>query len=352
MDPSHTEQPGPSLLEKVQTYTIVTIIAVLIWLYSESENVKQREPLQYSVRFVAPPGQQLLIDPVLKRQVSVTVRCATSQFAGLQRMQVRPIEVLVTADPDSPEQTVVLRDKFLDSPIGDLGVSIVEIHPRTLDLRVERIEDTVIPIAMDSVVPDEIQLAAAPVVNPTEAVVQLPVSVVSGLGSLKLEARVGPETLSRLEENVPHELTVPITLPDILRNRLRGYAPTIVPTNAAVTITVRKQTDTLSLTGVPILLTVPWEEMKRFTVELAGGQRVLNDNVRLSGPSDVIDKIRKGEIKVWADLRLTVDELESKVTSKPLLISVPASVRVDSAIPRANFTITPAQSPTPPPTLQ
>jgi len=341
MNPTKSNTPTQSLFAKIQTYVVVTLIAVLIWLYSESENVKLHEALQFNIRLIAPPGQQLLISPATKRRVRVTVRCATSQYAQLQRMQARPITFTVTEDPNTPEQTLILRDKLNDSPIGDLGVNIVDIDPRTLDLHIERIEEVAIPIATDSIVPADIQLATAPTVTPSKATVGLPVSIANQLGDMKLEVRLAPETIAHLDENVPHELSTPITLPDILQNRLRGYTPSIKPAAAMVTLTIRKQSDAFSLTGVPILLSAPWAELNRFSVQMEDNQRVLSENVQLSGPSDVIDKIRKGGIKIWADLRLTADELESGITSKPLHISVPPGVRVESTIPHANFVITP-----------
>ncbi len=341
MEHTRPETAPRSMWEKVQTYFIVTLVAVLIWLYSESENVKLQKPLQLTVQFVAPPGQEMFIVPATRQQVQLTVSSATSQYDHLQRLQVKPIELIVTDDPDNPQQTVVLRDKLLNSPVGDLGVSIVDLQPRTLDLRVERIEQVTVPISTESIVPPGAQLASAPVIVPSEVTVGLPASLVYDLDNLKVEAKVDPDNVARLEENVPHKLTVPLTLPGYLRDQLFGKAPDITPPTASITITIRKQTDTHTLTGVPILITAPWYELKRFAVQLQDDQRVLSEDVRLTGPSDVIDQIRKGESRVLAELRLSADDLESRITTKQLFLNVPTGVRVESTIPHVNFTITP-----------
>ena len=320
---------------------------MLIWLYSESENVKQQKPLQFTVEFAPPPGQKLIITPSERQRVLITVSCATSQYAELQRLQATPLELGVSEDLNSPQQIVILQDKINDSPVGDLGVSFVDIQPRTLDLRVERVVEVTMPISVDSVVPDGVQLAAAPTLAPTEGTVDLPASVIENLGELSLEVRLNPEEVARLEENVPHELTVPISLPKPLADAVRPFDASITPSNASVTLTIRKQTDTHKIAGVPILMTAPWAEMKRFTIELENDQRVLSENVEISGPSDVIDKIRKGEVGVWAELRLTVDDLESGISSKQLRINVPTGVRVESTIPHVAFKITQTVIPTP-----
>ncbi len=359
METSPTHPQGPSVWQKIQTYILVSIVSVLIWLYSESENVKQQKPLQFTLEFVAPPGQPLLIGPANRRQAKVgppnqyqaliTVRCATSQYAQLQQLQAAPIPITVTEQPDSRTQAVFLRDQLNDSPIGKLGVSLVDVQPTQIELSVERVVEVRMAVSTDTVVPPGVQLATVPTIEPTEATVSLPAGVVQTLGEAKLEARLDRSSVGHLSENTPHELTVPLTLPPVLREQISFMTPVIRPGNATVTITIRKRTGTLSLTGVPILLTAPWAEMKRFSVALEESQRVLSQDVEISGPSDVIDQLRKGQLNVWAELRLTVDDLESGITSKQLRINVPSGVQVESTAPLVNFTITPLAAPPPSP---
>ena len=355
-NPNLTPTTKPTAWDKIQTYTIVTIISALIWLYAESENVKQQKPLTFNVLFVAPPGQNLAIAPGSKQQAQITVRCATSQFAQLQRLQNQPIELTVTSDdpqsPNYPEQIINLQDKLHDSPIGELGVRIEDVQPKTVSLRIEQVEQITMPISIDSVVSADMQLAGPPTITPTSATIDLPATVARHPGDIKLVAKLNPEDADRLDENVPHDLNVPITLslPRYLSNEMRNYTPTITPDQATLTITIRKRTDSASLPGVPILIAAPWAELKRFSIELEDDQRVLDQEVEITGPSNVIDKIKKGELKVWAELRLTADDLESAITSKALRINVPPNVRVDSAIPSANFVIKPVAAPAPPPT--
>ena len=41
--------------QKIDTYVIVTVIAVLVWLYAESETVKTHLPMTIAVKFSTPP---------------------------------------------------------------------------------------------------------------------------------------------------------------------------------------------------------------------------------------------------------------------------------------------------------
>lgn len=335
---------------KLQMYTIVTVITALIWLYAESENVKPYDPMPIGVQFVAPPGQNLVVDPASPQQVTIQVRCATSQYAALERLiRQGPVPLPVEEDPGRPLQVLVLRDRLAASPIGGLGVHIEGVRPETVEVYVEASRDVQMPVSPDALVPPDVQLAVPPMIDPPAATVRMPVSVAREVGDLRLEASLDPATLNGLAENVPHDVNVPLRLPQALRDRLRTPgAATITPSQVRATIAIRKKTDTLKLTSVPILLLGPWSELNRVSIAVESDQRVVSEEVRLTGPADVIDRIRKGEIKVWAELQLTADELESGITSKQLHIRVPAGVTVDSPIPQVNFTIAPSGGARPP----
>ena len=360
MESTKDNTPAITIWGKMQTYAIVTVVAVLIWLYSESENVKQQKPLQFTVQFVPSRGQQLLIIPNDRQPISttststrqsvvVTALCATSQYAELQRLQMQPVDLTVTEHTAGPIQIIDLRDMLQNSPIGELGVRLLDIQPRHVELRVERIEFVTLPISIDTVVTPDVQLATTPIIVPSEATVGLPLSMVHDIEGLSLEAKLESETVIRLEENIPHELQVTLSLPESFRQKIRFMTPEITPPAATVSITIRKQTDAIKLTGIPILLTAPWAELKRFSVEIEGSPSVLRDDIQLTGTSDAIESIREGQTKVWAELRLTADDLESGITSKQLKINIPPGVRVDSTIPRINFTIVTSSTPAPPP---
>lgn len=337
------------LWQRIQSYVIVTIISVLIWLYAESENVKQQKPLSFNIRFVAPPGQHLAIGPAVVPQVTVTVRCATGQYAQLRTMQSQPIELVVEELPDNTQQLIDLHSRLEDSPIGALGVSFVDIQPSTVVLHVERLVEQAMTISTDHVVPQDMQLNGLPVIQPAKASVRLLASMVQDrkIEHRELQAVLDPEVVARLEENVQHELVVPVKLPQDLVKRFDKRSipePTIDPPSAIVTLTIRKQIDSYAASSVPILVVAPWMELGRFSIRLENNDRpFLDEQIELAGPSDVIEKIRNGQDKVWAELRLTVEDLETGITSKQLHINVPQGVDLESANPVIQFVITPRE---------
>ena len=329
--------------DKIETYLIVTVITLLIWLYAESENVKRYPPLPINVQFVPATGP-LSIQPSKPQQVWVTVQCATSQYAKFERLaKAAPIELQVHEVSSGPDQVLILSQMLRQTQISDLGIHIVDVQPPTIPVRVERLEEVTLTVSTQSIVPKEIQLAEPPTLEHATATVLVPASAVEAIGKVQLQATLNPGVLERIEENVPTQVDVHLTLPEDIATQLNLKKVMISPTKTRAGFTIRKRQNKETLKSLPILLLGPWLEMQRFNVEIEGGRRVLNDDVQVAGPSDVMEQIRKGEKRVWAELRLTVDELESRISNKQVYINLPEGVTVESAIPRVNFEITPIE---------
>ena len=69
-------------------------------------------------------------------------------------------------------------------------------------------------------------------------------------------------------------------------------------------------------------------------------------DIALSGPSDVMQRIRSGELRVIATVQLSSDELEQRITSKaPVILGLPDSVRVEGTIEPVRLVISPIEEP-------
>ena len=363
------------LWERIQLYVIVTMITVLIWLYAESENVKQQEPLGFNIHFVSMSGQRLVIDRPALEPVRIIVRCATGQYAQLRELLSQPLELSVSQEqavrrerPPSKDAKglqphydlvvpVDIQDWLEESVIGELGVTFVDVQPSTVELQVAVLQDVTLPISADRLVEDALQLTAPPILDPSEATFQIPRNYLQDINGdpvaplgMKLQlTQLKKDIIETLDENVPRVLTVPLEpAVDFQDNWWLGYSK-ISPANINVTITIRKQTDTLELASVPILLVAPWSQLQRYSVVLEDNQHLLTRPISIAGPSDVIEKIRQGQVKVWAELRLTAEDLEKGITSQQVHINIPPNVQIESAIPVVHFSVT-AKQPIIPPT--
>ena len=343
-----------TLAQKIQNFFFVTVIAVLVWFYAENENRKEhREPL--SIQFVAAPGQELLISPEQAGSVTAQFKCTTGQYELFRRAQKAGIALEVRDDPNRRDRTqpLILRD-LLNTfpPLVAAGITIRETDPATVPVRVERLVDKSMPVRVPAVTGD-LQFASAPTVDTVSVLVRMPESVASNISDLSLDAALDARSLVGVEENVQRTLTVPLSLGPTFWSRfeqaLGSSAPrtcvVIKQPTAKVTLTIRKQSQSLTLSIVQILLTAPPSEVARFAVTLDPDQPVLA-NVTVIGPAEVIERIGRKDkaARVWAQLSLSTEDLEQAADkgsrTAPLELVAPAGVRTEAPLPSARFTVT------------
>lgn len=312
----------------LRTVLLVTLITGLLWLYAEGEVVKRHE-IDLDVRFIAAAGRQLLIQPAEPKRVRIIFRASNSVAANLDRSTRNGgITVEMSDDPTKPDgpRTVYLKERLsAEKPIADLGLNILEVQPADVDVDVQRLVTLNLPVA---VVAEGVTLGGV-TTDPLTVAVTLPASQAGRWDKAKVEARPDPRELAGLPINQPQTINVPLRIPDAMRNS----RATLASTSAKVTLTVRRLTESIVLRAVPVLLLSPPAELERQWVKLDDDQTVLR-NVSITGPSDVIARIRSEQVRVWAELRLTADDIEKAATkesaSGAVVINLPPGVAVDA----------------------
>jgi len=324
-----------SWFESIETYLIVTVITAMVWLYAEGENARSYSDVAVQVRFVSPPGADLAITPDQEQTVKLSFRSSTGAFQNLTRLIAQgPIELPVSVSASGePEQSVVLEPLLLESALGDIGISDLTVQPEVMPVRVEQMVTVPLPVSVRT---GDVRLAGPPQVEPLQVSARLPSSLANGQRPPRLEVRLDSTDLTALEVNVPHTLDLPLQLPA----RLAGSRVTLDQATARVTFTIRKQSDSYTIPLVPILVVGPPSQMADYELTLDENLRVLRD-VRVSGPSDAIERIRSGDTQVVAQFRLTASDLEQQVTSAPLTLTLPQGVQAEGVVPAISFTIAP-----------
>ena len=318
---------------KLETAVTVTALTLLIWLLAEGRTVQERRTV-LQVQLTAPNGQELIITPTTPLRVEMLYRCATAQQARVEELTQEPLEIDVTADPDDPQRVLVLRDRLAAHPaLRDLGVEIQRLQPATIEARVERVARIERPLTVD---PGELHLAASASVEPERATIRLPARLADRADAARLRVPLDAVRAQELAPGEPHTREMPIELPPDLRRP----DVTVSPGSAEVTFQLLKRDEKLTLGRVPVLMLAPPTALADYRVSLAEGQRVLRD-VTLRGPSDQIERIRRGDFSVWARFRLTAADLASRVGSAPLTLDLPRGVSVASPVPlpRADLAI-------------
>lgn len=298
--------------QKLQTYIFVTVITALIWLYAESENLRE-DTVYADIEFVAPAGRQLLIDPRQPQgAVLVTVRGPTTQMARLTREEGEdPIQLELVDDPtaETPMREVDLFEELKKHPrYLSLGIQVTEVVPRRVNVRVERYATRELPV--EAPAPGEFQFTETPIVDPAQATIRMPASLMSAIpDDARIVAKLEPKDLAQRQVNIQHVIVnVPLLLPGA-----QGIdRSAISPTAATVTLTISQKTKQTAPMSLPIKINVSISELQRYDVQLVDQSDPWIRNVVLSGPNELIDQINDANktIKVWAELRLDTDDLD------------------------------------------
>ncbi|MEX0744227.1 MAG: hypothetical protein WD118_01385 [Phycisphaeraceae bacterium] len=324
-----------SALDKIQTAVLVTIISVLVWLYAEGEAVQER-PKQVQLQFVAPGSPEVGVAPSTPFSVGVTFQASTGQMAQVEQLlSLGPIQipVLPTTTGDN-QQAVVLREALTRSALGDLGVNIKGTSPATQMVRVERLETVALTVSMELARPELI--APRPRIEPSRVSVTAPVSMMDQVRRMRAFVRL--DDLNAFEPNEEHTTSLPVLLPEALDPAWVR----IEPNNVDVTFTLREQTAELTLTSVPVNVVLSAPLARRYVVEVPEEHNVLRDVV-LRGPADEIDRIRRKELPIRANLRPTADELDRGVDLLNVEMDKPNSVSVESTLPSIPVTVSPRE---------
>lgn len=309
-----------STLQKVETFLIVTLIALLVWLYADAQTVKKFTRVPVQIKLVPPPNEQLAIDPITVRRVGVTFRASSSQKMQFDRLS-SPLEVYIDASANggSPTRTMDVAALLQHSELGELGISIEETDPPDMQVRVESLEEVELPVetfqgdlGLTDVVPGD----------PPRVRVMMPQSLVEPARSAHVVADLTQVDLEGLEEGVPQTRTVTLTLSPALKEQADPFSlahTSIEPAQIEVTFTIRNQQKTIKVDLIPIELSALPTLWRHFQLNVSDDQLVLS-GVELTGPSDEIDKIESGETKVRAYIRPTAEELgDGVVTFTPRL---------------------------------
>lgn len=313
-------------LDRLETVVIVTVISVLVWLYAEGENVQTYTNARVRVKFVPPTGQELAIEPSEPLEVLLNIRASAGEMSRFERFVrdnagIVPIEV----GEERNGAVVVLREALGGTQLGAMGLNITSTSPEHASITVEPLVTRRLTVA-----PTEapVQLAKPPTVEPPAVEVTMRASLAELADGLALTARLPqrPEDYATFEVNTPETLEVPLEVPPALVDPWTELADA----NAEVTFTIRKLTDTYRPDYIPIRISLDPLMLRQYEVEPL--ELVLRE-VTLTGPSDAIERIRRGEERVEAMLRPTNEQLERGVETLQPVIVAPSGVTTASPPP-------------------
>lgn len=308
-----------------RTAAIVTIVAVLIWVFAEGESLRTASGTA-TIIIETPTGTALRVtDPDgFAGDATLTFRGSNAASDAIMSQLDRPIQLdRAHGLPDSPgahalELAEVLREA---EPFADSGVSLIEVDPEVLRVEIVDLRQVTLPVV--AVVEGEYE--GVPVVSPESVTIAVPSGLADQLDSAAaVVARVRAERLEAVPLGIAQTITgIRLELPGPLGGNWAVGTPS--PEVASVTFTLRDTTRSAVIPQVPVQYVLATTEVGRWNIDI---DDPLIENVTISGPSDLVDKvINGGSVRVRALLELSFEELEQAITSKEVEFAVlPAGV--------------------------
>jgi len=326
--------------DRFKTILIVSVVALLIWLYAEQAN--PAKPMERTVTFqlVLPPGGDLIA------RLAEPNRTYRFEFSGpmveleqlrahLQRTDNRvTLTVGREIEPNTGQRDYSARE-LLSRHEWFTGKTNIITESQTQMVRVTIDRWTKVEVEVGPGDFGDLGIDGAVLVEPASLSVEVWESIEQPLppDQLRLVATPSAEDLAQLAEGQSHTIAARVALSTVLRSE-----QVRLPEGSRVNLTFRlksRQAQT-NLGPVPIKLVIlPRDQQYEVTLT----EPVIAD-IRLSGPSDLINRVKAREIKVFGYLDLDSVELSSGITSKAVSFEHLTGLTVTSGPHVATFTIT------------
>ncbi|MFG0242984.1 MAG: hypothetical protein ACF8R9_09380 [Phycisphaerales bacterium JB054] len=306
-------------VERLKTGVLVTLIAVLIWAFAEGQSLRSQRTvveLEFSPLSNGVWATRVVDGQDWRGRVEVLVEGSVTSLDSLEAILREPVSFepgMEGLPRATGEHTMELRESLrLHPEFRSRGVSVLSAEPATVRVHVQELATLSLPIRVEA--PSAELDGVAELVGVSEATVRLPAEMAAALepGAAWMVAQVDPSQLAALQEGVRSILRVRLVPGSVLD---RDSVFSVEPAQVDVRLTVRSKTESHVLVSVPVDLRLPAGELGRFDVTIPPEAQALS-NVTVKGPSELIQRIRDGQLVVRAYIRLTYEELEAGVTSK------------------------------------
>ncbi len=327
--------------EGFKTIFTVTVVTLLIWLYAEQANPPQ--PLEAKITFQlrVPEGSDLIArlgDP--NRGYQFEFSGPRAQLSELQqKIQLASDRVTLSVGGEI-DSKIGAGDYFAREVLAKhewfrgKNITISENQTQTLRVVVDRWvkqEIEVTPGDFGDLALEGSVLVEPPTLSVDVAQSLLPLSP----DQIRLVATPAREDLDQLAEGQSHTIDARVQLVTMLGTNASQVR---LDEGARVALTFRLKSRQAQTTYGPVpikIIILPRDQ--NYEVTLA--DPVIAE-IHLSGPSDLITRVKNKEIKIFGYLDLDSVELSSGITNKAVSFDHLAGLTVTSGPHIVNFTIT------------
>ncbi len=332
----------------LKTFGIVTVFTLLIWAFAEAESLTTKT-VRVDVAFMTDPQSGRVLDVPEGQgwngRVEMVFEGSTASVGDLESILRKGLVLRAGMDgvpADPGEHTIELRQALRSAPqLESRGVTIVKVDPPAVRVVVDTLvkrDLKVLPDATGAVVDGAIEC------KPATVRLTLPRSLSDLLPeNASVIARIGSDTIKTLVPGRNETVNGILLLPP---RELDGRSHiSIEPDHVDVSLKLRLRNDSYTIASVPVHVKIAVGELGRWNVTVPEEDRFIRD-VKVSGPGDQVDRIRRGEIRITAILPLSFDELERGITNKDVTFAeVPTDLKFDAERMNVRLTITRREAP-------
>ncbi len=316
------------MLRHLGTIVIVTFITIVVWVFAEAASVRTRELPTASISF---SGDESTFVRVLDNQnwhevADIVIEGSTAEIDEAERVlrnvKLIPGQAGVPSEPG--EHTIDLRTALRSSAgLPGKGVTIARVSPATVRIEVDKLVPLTANIRVELT---DAELDGAAEVKPSTARIFLPAKVAATFPDSPI--LIAAVDIAKVKQLVPGRREVLTGVPLRSPPALAGFS--IEPANVEIALKLKSKQNTVTLKTVPVMVRMAPRELARFDVTLNEADQFLRD-VKVTGPSDLLDQLTRDEFKVVATLSLTYEDLERSITSKEAVFAdMPSNLSFDA----------------------
>ncbi len=297
------------LRSQLPTLLIVTVVAVLIWLWAAGET-QETDERTFRVQFTTQMPTEHIVEP---NELTLAVEIEGSRSA-LRSAQAMGSPIVLTLDAGLGDHGVDLARLLNDhSGLRDARVSVISTDPPTQELTIYKLISSTTRVQEPDL--GRLEIDGAVVIDPPLVTVHLPQRLERRLGpDITVKAVLDPTQLEQLNPGEPARLTARLQLPETLASQ---GSVSMTPTAVTVSFTVRSNIKETTLPTVPVHISGPWKDHDEYVVEVTEADRFL-ENVTVTADAALIERIEAGEVKVFALLHISSTEKEQGIEAKPV----------------------------------
>ena len=321
-----------TIFEHLRTGLLVTLVTVLIWTFAEGQSLQTKRS-SGTIDFASGRGEtfsvSVLDNPSNTNSVQLQLQMEGSA-ARLDRLidELRKPITLVPGMENIPRQpgqyTIDIRQALRSTQLlKESGVTLIAVQPATVQVAIDSMTTITLPVKVE-VPSNELDGQAEP--SPAQVEIRLPTEKTQQLSKeAAVVVRISHDDLA------PFEAGHRVTLRGLRIEpgpALAGIKPLELTTSSVdVSLTVRSKLKSITLPTVPVDLRIPPDELKRWVVQIPVEEQSLQ-NVTVTGPSELIEQIKDGQLAIRAFVRLSFEDLEAQIPTKRAEFSeLPSALR-------------------------